>query len=856
MTNTTRHIIVIFLLSIFSTISIYAQGDSIPEQRVMGVVVDAETGDSIQLANIKYTKLEETYIADGGGMFNIPKREKQYLTFSAVGYKTQRISIDESSPNHLRVELKPDSRHLHQVEVRGKKRKYSRKENPAVELMRRVVAANKANDLKKTHDFYRYTNYQKLTLAVNDVNPEELTRERNKQKRQWYLDQLTICKENGKLILPINMEETVSEEFYRKSTDTERSVVLGQKSEGINKLIETGQVINKLSDDVFTDIDLYQNQVRLLQYPFTSPIGSNAVNFYRYYLVDTLMVGSDRCIHLEFIPNNQQDFGFRGDLYVVDDSTLHVRRCELSIPKKSDVNWIDNIRINLEYEKLPTNEWALTHDDLFCELSIASFITKMAVFRSTRRTNYTFNSLSDDVFSGFGKERIHPDSKRRDANFWSHYRTALLTDSEKNLGNFISGMKKSRGFGFFMTAFKIATENFIELGNEQHPSKVDIGPINTALTYNFIDGLRTRFSLSSTAHLSNHFFAKGYVARGWKSEKNYYKAELTYSLNKKELTPDEYPKRKIMLSAAYDNMSPSDRFGVHDKDNVFTMLRWTKDENRIFYNYRKIAFDFEQYGGMEYLMHYKWEKQRGVGNIEFPNMTLSEFMVGIRYAPGENSVNTKRRRVKINRDNPIYELSHTIGLNGFLGGSQRYNTTDASAYYRLWLNSWGKLSLFVKGGIQWDKVPYMLLLQPPANTSYISQRHTFNLLNEMEFLTDRYAMLDAGWDLNGKILNRIPLIKKLKWREFIGFKCYWGTISNKNKPISDCQSEDLISEAENYTWPKGVDMLNGNKPYMELSVGIHNVFKFFDIQYVRRLNYLHKDGVHKNGIRLKFEMSF
>lgn len=830
------------LFCILSAATAFAQRDSVPELRLKGVIVDAETGDSIQLASIVYTKTKEAYSANNLGMFNIPKREKQQITVSAIGYKSQKITIDGTLLEHLRIELKPDTRHLSQVIVKTKKRKYSRKENPAVELMRRVIAANKANNLKKTHDFYRYTNYQKITLAVNDVNPEELTREKNKQKRQWYLDQLTICPENEKLILPINMTETVTEEFYRKETDTERSVLIGQRNEGINKLIETGQVVNKLSGDVFTDIDLYQNSIRMLQRTFTSPIGSSAISFYRYYLVDTLMVGSDRCIHLEFIPNNMQDFGFRGNLYVLDDSTLHIRRCELTIPKKSDVNWIDNIHINLEYEKLSTGEWVLSCDDLFCELSIVDFLSQVAVFRTTRRTNYTFDPLEDEVFAGFGKDRTHPESKKRNNDFWAHYRTAELTSSEKNMGNFINGMKKTKGFGLLLTAFKIATENFIELGNEKHPSKVDIGPINTFMTYNFVDGLRTRFSLMTTAHLSKHFFLKGYVARGWRNQRNYYNVDFTYSLNAKELTPDEYPKRKITISSAYDNMTPSARFGQHDKDNVFTMLRWSKEDSRIFYNNRQIAFDFEQYGGMEYMAHYKWEKQEGIGNVEFPNITLSEFKLGIRYAPRENSVNTKRHRVKINKDNPIFELSHTIGLNGFLGGTQKYNKTEASAYYRFWLNSWGKLSMLLKGGAEWNKVPYMLLNQPPANTSYISQLQTFHLMNEMEFLSDRYAMFDAGWDMNGKILNRIPLIKKLKWREFIGFKTYWGMVTDKNKNSG--------------TWPNGVNMLNQKKPYMELCAGFHNVFRFFDIYYVRRLNYIDTPGIKKDGVRFKFEMTF
>lgn len=855
MKNTLKLFYIYILVSLlFSTVA-NAQRDSISELRLRGVIVDSESGDSVQLASMKYVKSGEIYTSDMFGKFDIPKKEeKSQIVISAVGYKQYRVTIDNSTPNYLRIELKPDSRHLNQVEVHSKKRKYSRKENPAVELMRRVVAANKASNLKKTHDFYRFNKYQKITLAINDVNPSELTKEENIEKRQWYINQLTICPENGKLILPVNMEENVTEELYRKSTDSERSVLLGQKSEGVNKLLETGHVVNKLLDDVFTDIDLYQNQVRLLQYPFTSPIGSGAINFYRYYLVDTLMVGDDRCIHLEFIPNNQQDFGFRGDLFVVDDSTLHVKRCDLTIPKKSDVNWVENIKINLEYEKLQTNEWVLAKDDMFCELSLLDIITKVAVFRTTRRTDYSFDAIQDKMFDGFGKERKHPDYNNRDEAFWQRYRTAYLTDSELHMADFMNGMKKSKGFGFLLTAFKLATENFIELGNEKHPSKVDIGPLNTFLSYNFIDGLRTRVGLTTTAHFSKHLFVKGYVARGWESEKNYYNVDLAYSFNAKERTLNEYPKRKITLTSAYDNMSPSNRFGVHDKDNIFTILKWAKDENKIFYNLKQIAFDWEQYGGMEYMLHYRWEKQKGVGKIEYPNMNLSEVKFGIRYAPGENTVETKRHRVKINQDNPIYELSHTIGFDGFLGGTHRYNTTEASIYNRFWLNSWGKLTVLLKGSAQWNKVPYMLLLQAPTNTSYIAQRNTFSLMNEMEFLTDRNIMLNAGWDLNGKILNRVPLLKKLKWREYIEFKCFWGTVTEKNKPLS-FSSSSSAKVTENL-WPTGVRILNPEKPYMEISAGFHNIFKFFDIQYVRRLNYNEFNDIHKQGVRFRFEMKF
>lgn len=841
----------------FLPLSASAQQDSISEMRIVGIVVDEESGDSLQLVSMQYKKLKEAFMTDMLGKFDIPKREKQYLTISAVGYKELRILIGENTPKHMRITLKPDSKHLKQVEVKTRKRKYSRKENPAVELMRRVIAANKANDLKNTHDFYKYTKYSKLTLAVNDINITDIEREKNSQRRQMLLDQVMISPENGKFILPLNMEETVTEERYRRSTNSERSVTIGKQAEGISNLIETGKILNKVTDEIFSSIDLYKNQIMMLQYPFTSPIGSSAINFYRYYIVDTLMVDGDKCIQLEFLPNNQQDFGFRGSLYVLADSSLHVRKCELTIPKKSDVNWVDNIHINLEFEKLPTNEWVLTRDDMFCELSIVDFLSKAVAMRTTRRTGYSFTPLPDSDFEGMGKERVAKDYNHRDQAFWKEHRTVMLNKSEENMGNFMKTMKKSRGFTPLIAAFKIISENFIELGSEKYPSKVDFGPINTIISRNFVDGLRTRLSFVTTPRLSPHLFFKGYVARGWDSKKTYYSVDATYSFNAKENTMYEYPIREITLTSAYDNMSPSDRFGVHDKDNIFTMLKWKKNDTRIFYNQHKLAFRYEQLGGMEYLFHYMHEKQSAEGTIGYPEMTLSEFNVGIRYAPGEDIVTTKRHRVKTNQDNPIYTISHTLGLEGFLGGTHRYNTTEASIYYRKWLNNWGRISVLLKGGAQWNKVPYMLLLQPPTNTSFIKQKFTFSLLNEMEFLTDRYAMLDFAWDMNGRIFNRVPLLRHLKWREYLGFKCYYGTLTDKNKPTYTFEENPLVPGTfiQHSAWPEGVHTLD-NRPYMEASFGIHNILKFFHIEYVRRLNYTEYEDVSKQGVRIKFEMSF
>jgi len=237
-----------------------------------------------------------------------------------------------------------------------------------------------------------------------------------------------------------------------------------------------------------------------------------------------------------------------------------------------------------------------------------------------------------------------------------------------------------------------------------------------------------------------------------------------------------------------------------------------------------------------------------------PNHSIrtTEASFEILFAPGQTFINTKQRRLPINLDAPVYTISHTIGFKGILGGDYRYNFTEASIYKRFWMNSWGKIDCHLRGGIEWNKVPYPLLIMPAANLSYIIEDETFNLINNMEFLNDRYASLDVSWDLNGKIFNRIPLLKKLKWREYLGVKCLWGSLSDKNNPALAQNKGDNQLMA----FPEGCSVMDNNRPYVELVAGVHNIFKVMHVEYVRRLNYLNLPTAHKQGIRFMFRLTF
>lgn len=834
-------------------------------QTITGVVVEESTGDTIPFPSVQYKKEKIATSGNAYGRFSIKRLNGEKLTFSAVGYQELTILIGPNTPSEMKITLKTDTKQLKGVTVKTKRSKYSRKNNPAVELMKRVIAAKKRTDLAN-HDYYQFNKYQKITFAINDIKPTELENEKLKKKK-WLINQIETCPYNNKLILPLSVDETVTRNIYRKDPKTEKSIIMGQSSSGVNDLIETGDILNNVLKDVFTDVDLYDDQIRLLQYPFTSPIGKDAISFYRFYIVDTIYVDRDKCFHLQFLPNNQQDFGFRGEIWILADSTLHVKRCNLTLPKKSDVNFVDNLQIIQEYTRLPEGDWALTTDDMFVEMSIAKFLTKAIVIRTTRMSDYAFDELPDKLFKGKTKVLHESNAMMRDEAFWDKYRSVELTKSESSMDAFINNLSQQKAFKYIIFGVRAFIENFVETGSQNHPSKVDIGPINTMISSNFIDGVRTRISAQTTANLNPHWFLSGYYARGWDSRKNYYKGELTYSFNKKEYLPREFPKRTLTFTSTYDVCSPSDKFMHTDKDNVFTALKWTKVEKMMFYNRQQLSFEREEEWGFRTTISLKTEENEACGDLFFKPLSMvgmedamigqgkfrtTEARIELRYAPGETFINTKQRRLPVNLDAPVFTLSHTTGIKGFLGGDYDYNFTEASIYKRLWLNSWGKIDILAKGGIQWNKVPFPLLIMPAANLSYIISDETFNLINNMEFLNDRYASLDISWDLNGKIFNRIPLLKKLKWREWLGIKCLWGTLTDKNNPTLAANAGDgMLME-----FPEGSYIMDSKRPYIELIAGIHNIFKIIHIQYVHRLNYNHLPTATKNGVRLMMRLTF
>ena len=835
-------------------------------QQITGEIYDSD-GYPIPLASAIYKGHHVAEASDINGKFSIARHNGWELTFSSVGFQPQTIKVSSSTPSHLKIVLKEDSRSLGEVVIKQKRERYSRKNNPAVELMKRVIAAKKRTHLEN-NDYYQYNKYQKISFALNDIKPEDLTTGRFKNK-SYVKDQIETSPYNGKLILPVSVDETVTQHIYRKNPKEEKDIIKGQRQEGVNNLLQTGEILNTMLKEVFTDVDIYDDHMRLMQYQFVSPIGETAISFYRYYIQDTVYVNHDLCYHLEFIPNNQQDFGFRGELFVLADSTLHVKKCTFTLPKRTDVNFVEDMKITQEYTKLPNGEWALSVDDLTAELKVNKFLGGVLVTKTTRYDDYAFDDLPKKLFKGKAKVKHEADAMVRDEAFWNQYRAVELTKGESSMNAFIHRIEQSKNFKWIIFGLRALLENYVETGSMRTKSKFDFGPVNTIISSNFVDKYRLRVSGRTTANLNKHLFWKGYYAYGTESQKHYYGTEITYSLNKKKNVPFEFPQRNITFETGYDVMSPADKFLVHNKDNVFMSLRTQKVEQMYFYNRQKLSFDYETDWGFSINTSVKAESNRPTGDLVFKKMPgaitnptadgneyvnrirTTEFKIGLRYCPGQTFINTKQQRWPVNLDAPEFTVSHTVGLNNVLGGQYKLNFTEAGIYKRFWMGSWGYIDTHINAGAQWNKVPFPLLCMPPVNITYFELDNAMSMMENMEFLNDRYCYGSISWDLNGKILNRIPLIRKLKWREWIGVKGMWSTLTDKNNPmLAQNQNDPLL-----FQFPEGTKVMDKKTPYWEIVVGVHNIFKFFAIDYVRRMNY-HGPDIKENGIRFAFMATF
>ncbi len=819
-----------------------------------GTVTDSITHEPIPYVALFLTGTNSGGLTDDNGRFQLRSSSRaDSLKLSVMGYRTKSIPLKTTVNRRMNVQLAPVGVALSEVVVKPKKEKYSKKNNPAVIFLNRIRAAMGKNDPKR-NDFYNYEKYERLTMALNDFDPETNYAWMGK-KFKFLKDHVDISEISGKPILNFIVKEKVSDVNYRKSPHSQKEHVNGMRQEGIDDILSNQESSRQFLEDVFREIDIYGNDVNLLQKRFVSPLSRIATDFYKFYLNDTVVVESDSCVVLSFVPHTSETWGFIVKIYVPkNDSTMFIKKIEMHLPHTINVNFMDAMSVTQTYEKSADGSRLKTRDDMTVELSVLPGLPQLYVRRNTIYSGFNFDEPENaEVFNLAQREIISDDASEHDNKFWEEKRPVPMEQGESSVGELLSSMREVPVYYWTERVLKLMANGYVATGN---PSKFDYGPIMSTISYNTAEGLRLRVGGMTTANLSKRWFTRGYLSYGFRDHRWKYEGEVEYSFNDKKYHSREFPVHSIRATSSYDIDQLGQNYLTTYGDNVFLSVKRLPDTRVTYKRSQVLEYNMELYNNFSLGLMSRFERQEesqwiqfidGHGN-NFPHYNELTFTLKLRYAPGEKFIQGKSDRRSINRDAPVFELIHTYAPKGLGGTMFPINRTELRFSKRFWLSAFGHVDAIVKGGHAWEASPYMNLFLPSANLSYLIQAESFALMNPLEFVNDSYAMVDFTYWMDGMIFNRIPLLKKLRLREVMSFKALWGHLSPKNNP--DFNKDLFVIPSEVHT------TLMSNVPYMEASVGVDNIFSIFRLDAVWRLSYRNAFDAPNWGIRAGFHVTF
>ena len=847
---------IVFLLASLFTVWIANGQNTI----IKGVVTDSITGERLPYVSLIFKGTTIGTATDGDGNFSFSAlTDVKNLEVSYLGYDTKEVKVIPGKTNNLKIKLAPNGITLNEVVVKPKKEKYSKKENPAVKFVKQVIASRESND-PRNHDYFQYDQYEKMVFAMNDYHPKP--KKNGKPGKFDFLIDFVDTLDVGTTILPVSEKEKVESVYYRKEPKSEKRIVKGNKSSGVDEIFSRDG-IQQFLNEVFREVDIFKNDIPLFLQRFVSPLSTIGPNYYKYYLLDTLNVNGQKCVDLGFVPFNSETFGFTGHLFVTLDSTFFVQKAILNVPKDINLNFVSGMTIEQTFERTPDSTRIITKDDINVNFKLSEKSKGMYARRLNIYSNHSFDEPDAEralVFKESAPVITLKDAYQQSEDFWTSNRPEEAI--KKNPNSVEKLMAKFRSVPIFYITEKVVSvlvSGYIPTNKDPLKSKFEFGPMNTAISGNAIEGARFRVGGTTTTAFSRNLFFDGYMAYGTKDEKLKYDALVEYSFNDRKEYRKEFPLNSIRREYMYDINQLGQQYMYASKDNMFLAWKRQKDTRATYLRQAELTYYHEHYNGLaygavvrnrrEYATEYAVFDRIGPDGTISPvkSYDMTELELKFRYAKDEKFYQTRNLRYPITFDALIFNFSHVMAKKDLLGSSYDYHRTDIGIQKRFWFSAFGYIDLITKAGKVWNKVPYPLLILPNANLSYTIQPESYTNMNAMEFISDEYASWDLTYYMNGNLLNRLPLVKKLKWREVFCFRGLWGHLTDKNNPMNG--GEGL------YLFPNGSYTL-GKAPYMEASIGIENIFKFLRLDYVWRLNYRDHPGIQTKGVRFMMRMSF
>lgn len=820
--------LIFFLLSLVASFTSFAQTITIS-----GKVKDAKTGEPIPFSNVTIVGKFIGTITDTAGYysFQAPKKTDS-LQVSSIGYSTVKKAITEGISQTVDFELKFDEIQLGEVLINPG-------ENPADVLFKQMVSAKEKHNIKN-YGSLQYESYTKYEVDLDNVNAKNF--DKNLLLSQFpmlkgYLDSVS---EKGTTILPMFLIENISDNYSKSNPDRQIEKMKGVKMSGIDKQ----DFITELLSNVNQNVNIYENMITVLGKNFTSPMADYGLSVYKYYLnfYDTLYVSGEPHLEMEFKPKRRGENTFKGKM-LVNINSFAVRSIEASLSDNVNIGFVHDISFQHDYAPVAYSDtagksqqaWLPSREKLKIKFS-SSFMkdAKLIGKKSKSFKNFIVNTaFSDTVFSAYKSTEINETVYQRDDKFWEEMRHDTLQKTEAGIYEMVDSLKHTKRFRLLRYVAMSLTTGYARIGR-----KIGIGHVAGIVSGNQVEKVRFKLGFQTTDKFSQRVQLEGHVAYGINDNRFKYGMETQFIIAKK-------PWNKITLSGKSD-LDFASRYAeeILDRDNVTTFLPrgvgqrlYNVAEGKIVYD-RELHKDLMTYFSLNYKSLKPFFDFGYVQNDAVKSdITVSEVSVGIRYQRGsKNLPGTFNRDAEANKffaqfrkknEFPVMYVRYTYGAKNVLQSDFEYHdisvglqsdfqvTPKMSFYYNLWA---GKI---------FGKLPFLLLKNPEGNFSYTHNRYFFNNMNLLEFSADQYLSLNFQYFFGGLLMDKLPLIKKLKWRELVTANVFYGNMSVANRNFNKLNVID-------YAYPI---------PYVEAGVGIENIFKFIRADFIWRLTHTDKADI-------------
>jgi len=829
-----RSSLLIFFLSTFGS-NIFAQ-----ERVVTGKIIDSATRTPLVSCSVYSLTSGAGVITDENGKYTFTIDDKtDSIALSMIGYKTIIKPVTKEKEQEIDFLAQPLSTTMQAVVI-SVKAKYTR----AQKLIRNVIK-NKVHNNVFENKSYECEVYDKIEVDLKNI-PEKLQNSRLLKPLNFAFKNTDTTADNQKL-LPVYLSESNANYYFKKNPRKERYDYTAIKSSGIdNKSILT------YVDGLYKNINIYENNIKLADVNFISPISDNALIFYEYHILDTVVFDHHRCIQVQFAPKSFGSNTFNGYMWITDTS-FAVKSVAMHIDKNANINFVDKFEISQNFEAADQHFFP-EKTVLYLDLGIRQLKKTGAVVKKT--TLYRDPILDNNsIDTAFEKKETVSVPVSTDSSTWTGSRFEPLTRSENSVYQLMDTLTKIPAVVTYGKIISALSTGYYTTGT------VDLGNIYSVYTNNKVEGNRYTFGLETNHLFNQNIQLWGYAGLSTRDKQFRYLASSLFVLTRKQWSTLKLTYTSD-ISAGYEHQDEL------DQNSIFAsfLRRVSYSEIRLL-NRRDADIKYKKYfdNGIGIGAELKNSAITPFFNVYYTygdfapyivtkpgvndDYTVNEATLSLRFSHKEKYVTQYYTRSSLGSNYPIVTVSYTKGIKvntGFLKSDFDYSKWNLNIQHDFTDGRIGQLSYTINAGLTNGILPVILLDVQKGNDTYYYNKYAFNNMNRYEFATDKYASLSLEQNFGSFPFKYVPLLKKLKWRSLVTFKGVMGTMSEANK-IANGYYDTSINY--HFTIPD-------KTPYMETGVGIDNIFHLIRIDAVWRLNYLNNPGICRFGLKGSLELKF